>query len=148
MWQSRVQQHRVPPEARSACRWLQPKLGHIRELVFATTPRTILRTDQGVVTLLTSLAPQLRTAGIHAVIPAGSITALAQCTQLVELHLNCESDFDLSPLTCLQKLQRIVTFLPGVIPEDFPQCGTSFMPWLAALPHLRHEPLNNPCSWG
>ena len=41
----------------------------IKELLFATTPRSILQSDQGRLTsaLLTSLAPQLRTAGIHAV---------------------------------------------------------------------------------
>lgn len=39
----------------------------IKELLFATTPRSILQSDQEVITLLTSLAPQLQTAGIHAV---------------------------------------------------------------------------------
>ena len=48
------------------------------------------------------------------VIPAASIAALAQCRELTELHLNCESDFDLAPLSHLRKLARIVTFLPGV----------------------------------
>ena len=47
-----------------------PMACSIRELLFATTPRAILQSDQEVITLLTSLAPQLRKAGIHAVLPA------------------------------------------------------------------------------
>ncbi|KAK9809718.1 hypothetical protein WJX73_009349 [Symbiochloris irregularis] len=130
--------------------WIKPKQSSIKELLFATTPRSILQSDQGLITsaLLTSLAPQLRTAGIHAVIPTASITALAQCRELTELHLNCESDFELAPLANLSKLVRIVTFLPGVNPEDFPQCGASLMPWLACLPRLQDLTLQGvPRDW-
>lgn len=119
------------------CRWLHPKQASIRELQVMTTPRSVLHGADNVIALLNGVAPHLRAVGIQAVLPAASMAALGQCRELVELHLDCELDFDLSVLSELRKLQRVVTFLPGMIPEDFPKGGQSLMPWLTSLPKLR-----------